>query len=156
MSIFQPFVEKMTDPVPVVCPTCKFTMECRDLSVKEKQLLIDLTHYHEVFEEYRHLQTLESLLARYPGTRHPLVVSKLQKIRHGFDHAVAVEAIIQETPGFQEFLKNSSFWFEGRMSFVRSRIQEEQQLVFDATITCPHCPQQYCILPWEYWMRIGL
>jgi hypothetical protein len=118
MPIFAPFPDNMIGVVPVVCPDCDLTWNRDDLTDEQKQFLIDATGYHQILTEYQHLQTLDSILRRFPGTRNPLITSKLRKQLYGNDDEVAVASIISTADGFHDFLGRSHFEHYGRFSFV--------------------------------------
>ena len=126
-----------------------------DLSNEQKQFLIDATVYHEMLTEYQHLQTLDSLLRRFPGTRNRLVTSKLCKQLYGHVDEVAVTNLIETSEGFQEFLKRSHFEHYGRLSFVHGLVQRYQDDISALLVICSSCPNQYAILPFDYYISIG-
>ncbi len=155
MTIFAPFPENMIGRVPVLCPLCKRQRECDDLTNDQKQFLIDATGYHDILNEYQHLQTLDSLLRRFPGTRNRLVTSKLSQRLNGHDDEVAVTHCIESTEGFRDFLRFSHFEHFGRLSFVHGLVQRYQDQIAALLVSCESCPNQYAILPAEYYMSIG-
>lgn len=122
MTIFAPFPEKMVGSVPMICPVCDQTWNRSGLTDDQKQFLIDATGYHKILAEYRHLQTLDSILRRFPGTRNGLVTSKIRKQLYGYDDEVAVANLIDTTEGFHDFLKQSHFEHYGRYSFVHGLV----------------------------------
>jgi len=155
MTIFEPFPVNMIGNVPTLCPMCDRQVDRDDLTNEQKQFLIDSTGYHEILTEYQHLQTLDSLLRRFPGTRNPLVTSKIRKRLYGHDDEVAVTHLIETTDGFKNFLKRSHFEHYGRLSFVHGLVQRYQDDIASMLVTCPHCSNQYAILPFDYYMSIG-
>jgi len=155
MTIFAPFPERMVGNVPTLCPVCNRQIDRDDLTIEQKQFLIDATVYHEISAEYQHLQTLDSLLRRYPGTRHPLVTSKLRKRLFGDDDEVEVSHVIDSTEGFRDFLERCHFDHFRRRPFVYGLVQRYQQDVASMLVTCANCENQYAILPSEYYHSIG-
>jgi len=155
MTIFAPFPENMVGSVPTLCPCCNLQVNHDDLVLEQKQFLIDATGYHEILTEYQHLQTLDSLLRRFPGTRNRLITSKIRKRLYGHDDEVAVTHLIETTEGFQDFLKRSHFEHYGRLSFVHGLIQQYQDDIAAMLVTCSHCPNQYVILAFDYYLSIG-
>ena len=155
MTIFAPFPDNMEGSVPMICPACDQTWNRADLTKDQKQFLIDATGYHEILVEYHHLQTLDSILRRYPGTRNRLVTSKIRKQLYGHDDEVAVANIIDATDGFRDFLKRSDFEHYGRYSFVYGLVRKYQDEIASMLVTCSQCPNQYAILPFDYYMSIG-
>ena len=155
MTIFAPFPEKMIGIVPMICPTCDLTWSRGDLSVAQKKFLIDATGYYEILREYHYLQTLDSILRRFPGTRNRLITSKIREQLYGDDDEVAVANVIDSTDGFHDFLKQSHFEHYGRYSFVHGLVQRYQDEIASMLVTCSQCPSQYAILPLDYYMSIG-
>jgi hypothetical protein len=155
MTIFAPFPEKMIGSVPMICPSCELKWSRGDLSVAQKQFLIDATGYHEILAEYHHLQTLDSILRRFPGTRNRLITSKIRKQLHGHDDEIEVANLIYTTEGFYDFLRQSHFEHYGRLSFVHGLVQRYQDEIASMLVTCSQCPNQYAILPKDYYMSIG-
>jgi hypothetical protein len=155
MTIFAPFPDKMIGVVPIICPACHLAWGQGDLSFAQKQFLIDASGYHEILEEYHHLQTLDSILRRFPGTRNRLITSKIGKQLYGPDDEVAVANLIDATDGFHDFLKQSHFEHYGRYSFVHGLVQRYQDDIASMLVTCSQCPNQYAILPYDYYMSIG-
>ena len=155
MPIFAPFPDNMIGVVPVVCPACDLTWNRDDLTDEQKQFLIDATGYHQILTEYQHLQTLDSILRRFPGTRNPLITSKLRKQLYGNDDEVAVASIISTADGFHDFLGRSHFEHYGRFSFVHGLVQRYQDDIASMLVTCSHCPNQYAIIQFDYYMSIG-
>lgn len=155
MTMFAPSPEHMTGSVPTLCPACKREIHRDDMTIEQKQFLIVATGYHEITREYQHLQTLDSLLRRYPGTRHPLVTSKLRKRLYGNDDEVFVSHLIDSTEGFRDFLERSHFEHFARFSFVRGRMQQYQDDLTSLLVTCVNCPNQFAILPFGYYLSIG-
>lgn len=155
MTIFAPFPEKMIGGVPIICPACQVAWSQGDLSIAQKQFLIDATGYHEILTEYHHLQTLDSILRRFPGTRNRLITSKIRKQLYGYDDEVAVANEIDTTVGFHDFLKKSHFEHYGRYSFVHGLVQRYQDDIASMLVTCSKCPNQYATLPYDYYTSIG-
>lgn len=155
MSVFAPQVDNMRGCVPIACPKCGLKTTRGDLSDEEKQFLIDATGYHEVLTEYHQLQALDSLIRRYPGTRNPLITSKLRERRYGDDDEVDVQRTIDTTPGFREFLESSDFEHFGRYAFVSGLVRKRQEDVMTVLVACEKCRSQYLVLPFDYYMSIG-
>ena len=155
MTIFAPCPDKMVGEVPILCPACQLEWTRSDLTNEQKRFLIDSTRYHELLTEHQHLQTLDSLLREYPGTRNPLVTSKLRQRLYGHDDEVAVSHLIETTNGFHDFLKHSRFEHDGRLSFVHGLLQRYQDDIASMLVTCSRCPNQYGILPFDYFLSIG-
>ncbi len=155
MTIFAPLPENMIGNVPVLCPLCERQTGRDDLSNEQKQFLIDATGYHEMLTEYQHLQTLDSLLRRFPGTRNRLVTSKLHQQLYGNVDEVAVTHLIEASEGFRDFLKRSQFEHYGRLSFVHGLLQRYQDDISALLVNCSYCPNQYAILPFDYYRSIG-
>ena len=155
MTIFAPFPENMVGSVPMICPACDQSWNRSDLTDDQKQYLIDATGYHEILAEYHHLQTLDSILRRFPGTRNRLITSKIRKQLHGHDDEVEVANLINATEGFHDFLNQSHFEHFGRLSFVHGLVQRYQDEIASMLVTCSQCPNQYAILPHDYYMLIG-
>lgn len=155
MTIFIPTIENMTGPVPMVCPTCGEESVRTALTSEEKGYLIDATGYHHILEEYHYLEILDEFIRTYPGTRNPLITSKLSKRMHGFDDEVAVAHLIDSTAGFLDFLAHSDFEHFGRFSFVFGFVRCRQERIMDSLVRCNVCPNQYLILPFNYYMSVG-
>ena len=140
MTIFAPFPENMVGRVPMICPACDQKWNRSDLTHDQKQFLIDASGYHAILEEYHHLQTLDSILRRFPGTRNRLITSKIRKQLYGDDDEVAVTNVINTTEGFHDFLKLSHFEHYGRYSFVHGLVQRYQDEIASMLVTCSQCP----------------
>lgn len=154
--IFQPNICNIADhDIPVLCPSCGFASKRNRLSEAEKEYLIDATGYHDMATELRFLLAMKAITDRYPGTRHPLLTSKLPESRFGAADEDKVSAILARQPELCDFLSRGSFRLDCRFPFVVEYVERERPNINRLLVACPQCEQQYLILPKDYYFSIG-
>ncbi|HEV3344004.1 MAG TPA: hypothetical protein VG125_26755 [Pirellulales bacterium] len=156
MSIFCPDISRIGDTdVPVVCPNCGAESKRDRLLPAEKHYLIDATGHHRLLAEYRQLVAMKAIVDRFPGTQHPLLRGKLENSGRGFTDERVVAALLNAQPELCEMLRHSMFLLSRRFRFVRDMVSERHEALLPLLVCCEMCPQQYLILPDQYYESIG-
>lgn len=156
MTIFAPHASNIGDAdVPLICPVCGSQSVGDGLTDEQKTYLIRSTHHHRFYVEYRHMIAMQSIAERFPGTQHPLLRGKLDKPGRGFTNETQVARLLSEQPELCDFLRRSSFKLSHRFPFVRDALKSTRESTLPLLVTCSMCPDQYLILPDDYYQTIG-
>jgi len=111
--------------------------------------------YHEFYVEYRFLLAMKAIVDRYPGTQHPLLRDKLEKPGRGFTDDVKVSKLLMAQPELCAFLRKCNFSLDKRFSFIQEVTTRYRRKLLSFLVACNDCPDQYLILPDDYFGAIG-
>ena len=156
MTLFIPYCIVSYDTVERLCPECGYKDSVDDLPKNAKLALVDTTHFVMAQTELRLLRKTKALFARFPDSRHPVVVGKMHmdvepQADPGFD------AELKADPELNRFLDpDHGFYLPARLRVCeRAAESEPPERSQRADIACPECGH-FLILPEQFFRMVGL
>ena len=156
MTIFFPYNIVHYETVDTTCPECGYSAHQSDLLKKAKLALVATTQYVRAATELRLLRKTQDLFARFPNSRHPYVVDKLN-LKVGSEPDPEIEAELEQDPELRNFLNpDHGFYLPARLKVCEKTEQKTPPPESSREdIACPQC-SHFRILPEDFYYMVGM